>query len=305
MPLIDYITTIGNFTPNYITSGLYPSGYFDMWNVGEAEINATAEIKALIAENRASVADNSDPNVTVYEFLLKPATGFLNCPTPLLPGSELKLSFDRAKAELALINISSNDVHSGTVLALSNLHLKAKYCSSPYLRNVFAGIEESELRYRFDECSCYLKNLPTGESTIRLSNVIGGLAPKYIFCGIIESESLAGSFKLSSTRFQRHGVKEFNLTLNGFSCNDYPIICTNGSALPVYKKWLQSTNRFFNNTCGGQITPMDFKRFHYVYSHKFEGEQTEQGWLGIDLKLETAYTSNYTMGKKLILFRLA
>ena len=33
LPLLDYITTIANFSSGYVTSALYPQGYFDLWNV--------------------------------------------------------------------------------------------------------------------------------------------------------------------------------------------------------------------------------------------------------------------------------
>ena len=294
MSLIDYITIIGNFDCGYIKTGLYSSGYFDMWNIGTHEITSSEEIKALIDQNRASVVDNEDDaDEIIYEFMLCPSTGILNCPIPLVPGCELKLSFDRAKAELALIGSASTD---SSVLTLKNLHLKAKYYSSPYLRTFFSKIDNNDINYRYDECSVYLKNLPQGETIVRLSNVIGGLTPRYIFCGVIESAALNGDFSLSSTRFQRHGVKELDLSLNGYSCNGFPIINNNGSAVPAYNKWLHSTNRFFNNKCAQQISPLDFKRFHFIYSHKFEGEPTEQGWIGLNIKLETAFTENYTLG---------
>ena len=276
-----------------------------MWNVGTAELEASADILAEIRQERTTLSDIDDnATTTPYEFLLNPCSGILNSPMPLLPGCELKLSFDRAKIELSSIAIKSDDSTAaidGTVVELKNLYLKAKYYSSPYIRNYFATIEDHDIKYNFDECSCYLKNLPTGETNIRLSNVIGGLTPKYIFAGVIQSKSLSGDFLLSSTRFERHGIKEFDLSLNGYSCNGFPLTVANGSSIGVYNKWLQSTNRFFKNQCGTQISPLDFKRFHYIYSHKFDGEQTEQGWLGINLMLENAYTENYTLGKNFYL----
>ena len=296
--LIDYITKIGNFNESYIQTGLFSAGNFDMWNIGTSDIVASTEIKALVEQKRSTLSDYSEEDTTIpFEFLLNPCSGILNCPTPLAPGLELKLSFDRAKAEHALINKSVGvTAELGAVVKLKGLYLKAKYFSSAYLRNIYTSIDDNPLKYNYDECSCYLKNLPQSESNIRLDNILGGLTPKYIFAGIIKSDALNGSYNLSAGRFERYNVKEFDLTLNGTSCSGFPIVNTNGSAMGVYNKWLQSTNRFFNNKCGAQIPPLDFKRFHFLYSHKFEGEPTEQGWLGIDLKLESAYEENYTLG---------
>ena len=295
--LLDYITTLGNFDAPYITSGLYANGYFDLYNVGTAEIS-NQESRSLLDDSRVSLVDSAVDGSKIYECIYAPGLGLLNSNTPLLPGCEIKLSFDRAKAELALIQIDKNtEVNLGSgVLKLSNLSVKARYYSSPSLRNYFSTISENPIKYCFDECSVYLKNLPKGESNIRLNNIIGGLTPSYLFCGVIESEALNGNLEFSTTKFERHGVKEIDLTLNGQSLSGFPIQNTNGSALPAYMKWLKTTNREFNNNCSGQIEPLDFKRYHFVYGHKFEGEPTDQGWLGVDLKLDSPYDSNYTLG---------
>jgi hypothetical protein len=304
LPLVDYITTIGNFDAGFIKTGLYGNGYYDLWNVDSAEIIASEEVKKLLQSNRYSVVDDASSDSVTFECVLKPSVGILNSSKPLVPGCEFKLSFDRAKAAFALINLVSDVEDSDNVLSLKNLHLRAKYFSSPFLRNYFSKIEDSEIKYNYDECSCYLKSLPTGETSIRLANVIGGQTPTYIFCGVIKSKSLEGDFEFSSTRFQRHGVKEFELSLNGYSCSGFPIINQNGSALPAYSKWLKSTNRYFNNKCSEEIAPLDFKRFHFIYSHKFEGEPTDQGWIGIDMKLESAFNENYTLGELITILQI-
>ena len=268
-----------------------------MWNLDFRELNASDDIKQLVDDSRRSIVDNkADATHITYECLLSPSVGILNCPQPLLPGCELKLSFDRAKAALSLMNFDDQNTTDEGALQLKNLCLKANYVSSPFLRNFFATIDDTDIKYPYDECTCYLKNLPQGETIIRLSNVIGGLTPRYVFCGVIQSDALNGDYDLSSTRFQRHGVTELDLSINGYSCNGFPIQNTNGSALPAYTKWLQSTNRAYKNNCAEMINPLDFKRFHFIYSHKFDGELTEQGWLGIDIKLEKAYEKNYILG---------
>ena len=86
------------------------------------------------------------------------------------------------------------------------------------------------------------------------------------------------------------------LTLLGYSCSGFPIVNQNKSPIMVYDKFLQSTNRNFQNKCAEQILPSDFKEFSFIYSHKFEGETAETGWLGINIKLEQAYQENYTLG---------
>jgi len=212
------------------------------------------------------------------------------------------ITFDRAFADIALINKGNekSDTYVGKVLPLKNVFLTAKYSSSPYLRNYFDTITKKGISYRYDECSVYHKNLPQGDTIIRLTNIIGGNTPSYLFAGIIESEALNGDMEKSSTAFKRHGVKEFDLTLNGYSCLGFPLINANDSPIYAYNKFLQTTNRNFQNTCAEQVLPSAFQQFNYLYSHKFEGEPTETGWIGINLKLEKAYEANFTLGNKKI-----
>ena len=113
---------------------------------------------------------------------------------------------------------------------------------------------------------------------------------------------MTGTVTKSSTAFKRYGVREFDLTLNGYSCSGFPLINENDSPLNAYQKFLQTTNRSFQNSCAEQILPADFQEFHHIYSHKFQGEQTETGWLGINLQLGDAFTENYTLGYFIFIF---
>ena len=299
MGLIDYLTILGNFDTNYMESGLYSNGYFDLYNIDTKDI--VADSNGTIGRSRVSVVDNRKDDDQIFELQYAPGVGLLNSAVPLLPGCEVKLSFDRATVQLALVQKTLDEIQLDKKLALTNLYCKARYYSSPYLRRKFDSIKEKDLHYNYDECSVYLKNLPKGETNIRMNNIFGGNTPTHIFCGVIRSEALTGNSQLSATRFQRHFVKEANLTLNGYSCSGYPLSNVNGSALPAYMKYLQTTNRKFNTDCGRQIAPLDFKNFHFLYSHEFEGDQTEQGWIGLELKLEKPFEDNFTLGKLLII----
>ena len=91
------------------------------------------------------------------------------------------------------------------------------------------------------------------------------------------------------------------MTLDGYSVNGFPLSSEDDSPINVYDKFLQTTNRKFNNSCGEQINPGNFTQFHYLYSHKFCGESSETGWIGINLKLDTPFDTNYTLGNIYIL----
>ena len=299
MPILEYIQTLGNFGPGYTQTGLYTSGHFDPYMLDTEQYqSADGNKKDAIKELRKSLRTSSDPTMTSYDLIFRPPFGILNSKKPLLPKTEMILSFDRANSELSLINMEANTTHSlaGKPLPLKNVSLRARYFSSPYLRSHFATIQEKDISYIYDECAVYHKTLPQGDTIIRLANIFGGNTPKYLFAGVIDSDALLGSYEKSSTAFKRHNVIEFDLTLNGYSCQGFPLTSENDSPLMVYDKFLKTTHRDFNNACGKLMLPSDFRSFHYIYSHKFDYEASESGWVGVNLKLSEAYEDNKILG---------
>ena len=303
LPLVDFMQMMGNFTPDYYSTAFNTAGYFDGWNIDTSNISSNSQLLGMVEDTRQSLRESTGDVIT-YDLLFRPPTGILNSSKPLMPKKEFILSFDRAPADLALIDKkAANDSGvtdlTGKVLPLKNIFLKARYYSTPFLRNYFDA--NNEITYKYDELSVYCKNLPTGETVIRMPNIIGGNTPKYLFAGIIEASALNGDFKKSSTAFKRHGVLEFDLTLNGYSCHGFPLSSQNKSPVQIYDKFLRTTKRTFQSSCPKQLEASDFKKFFYIYAHKFEGENSESGWVGVNLKLEAEYADNYVLGNFLIL----
>ena len=255
--------------------------------------------RSSISTDKASSSDK-----VVYHFRFKPQNGLLSSLKPLLPGQEFTLSFDRASADLSLITTKPDEDHSltGKVLALKNPYLTAEYISSPFLRNFFDGIKEKEISYCYDEISVYHKSLPLNDTNIRFPNILGGNTPSYVFAGIISSDALNGSMSQCGTLFKRYNIKEFDLTLNGYSCNGFPITNIEKTPIDVYDKFLCTTKRKFKTQCPEQILPGDFSNFHFLFAHEFEGENTENGWVGINIKLTEAYERNFTLGEYFYFF---
>ena len=104
-----------------------------------------------------------------------------------------------------------------------------------------------------------------------------------------------GSLTESSTSFKHYGVKQFNLTLNGSSCDGFPLNTFDGAPSVVYQKFLKDTNRMDINICSRMINMLEFKH-NWIYSHQFKAEKTNQGWVGINLTLDEAWTTNHSMG---------
>ena len=292
----------GNFTPNNLSTAGYLSGYFDQWNVSTAEISGeNSGVLPSVEAPRSSFAKTSDNEWAIFDLLFKPPVSILNSTKPLVPKTDMVISFDRAVSDLALIAKTSTAENplENEVIPLENVFLRAAYYTSPYLRNYFDTITEKELSYRFDETQVLCKNIPQGMKVIRFSNLIGGNTPSYLFAGIIESSALMGNTKLSSTAFKQHGVYEFELTLDGQAVQNFPIKTEDGIPAQAFDSYLKSTHRFFNNKVSETIPIRDFANFHFVYGHRFSGEISPSGWLGINLKLEKEYEENFTLGMSL------
>ena len=202
------------------------------------------------------------------------------------PNTELKLSFDRLPTEYSsvLIDLGAQKVDSlkGKILKLKNVFAQVEYVSSPYLRSYFDRINEIPISYVFDECSVMYKNLPLNEQSIRLDNMRGGNTPDYVFAAIIRTAAIAGSSKYSSTSFKGADIKEIAITLNGNPVQGYPIKVTNSYPIWPFYKFYETLARLANIDAPSQHTLSTFKE-NIIYSHRFEGEESQQGWLGVNL----------------------
>ena len=105
---------------------------------------------------------------------------------------------------------------------------------------------------------------------------------------------MTGSFDTSSTGFRWFGIEEFNLQLNGNSCNGFPIqVKREGSILPL-NRFNDVTGRLYNIEFGSGLTLNKFAT-NYIWAHKFEAEQSSQGWIGLSLKLNQILPDNTTL----------
>ena len=242
-----------------------------------------------------------------HSFLIDLEGGILNCNQPLPNNTEVKLSFDRANAAIGLLfteygkDQNGNDIVQPTeldnkVLDLIEPYLEVEYVSSPYLRNFHAQIEERPITMRYDDCDIYMKTVNEGQTMIRFNNICGGNTPDYIFAGFCLSEALNGDFDLS-VNFKNVDMTDVNISLNGMPLQGYPMSFGNSGSLKLYSKFLDTINRSKKSIAGESIEGSYFSKYYCLISHRFEGEQSNEGWLGVEVKLNEALDKNYTFGK--------
>ena len=289
--LMDYIQKVGNFNTSYIDTVFGLEGYHDLYNMDMNELSVSKSVITKRLHN-----GHPEGNYIIYDFVFVPNCGFLNSNLPLMTDCELKLSFDRIKSDVSMIKTIGeiHDICDGEPIEIENCVAIAEYIRSEELDDYFMKIDTDPIPYYYEDCEVTLKNLPINETEIRIDNIKGGPTPSCIFAGIIKSNALAGDMNLSSTRFGCYDVTDFNFTLNGNSVNGYPL--NNKNKLPVfpYHKFMDTTSRYMNTACGEGMKLTQFF-VNWIYAHRFEAEVSEEGWLGINIKLSDAYTEPHTL----------
>ena len=243
--------------------------------------------------NRRRNCATADGDNFRYEFLLSPCNGFLQNTEPLLKDCELKLRFERAQWNVAVQAVNDGPTAMNSI-ELKDIYAVSEYISSPHWRQHFDKINSGPIMYEYQESEAIIKTLPQNETEIRLDGVKGGNLPTYLFAGIIPQSSLNGDAEHSSTSFKSYGVKEFNITVNGNSVNGFPMTINNECPVLPLHKFFDTTNRLQNIYTGENLTLSDFNT-NWIWSHQFECENANQGWLGINIKLNTAFTEPMTL----------
>ena len=287
--LNDWILKTGNLNPDYVTTLYEIEGYFDKYSLDELVGNDKEKV---IAHRRESFPIKNGKYI--YEFIMTPNDSFLNENHTLPPGVELKLTFDRHQAQYSCITIGEDKTLKGKVLELKDVYAQVEYISSPILRSYFDRREIEPIVYKYDEISVLCRSVPINEQYVRLENIKGGNTPDYVFFGLVKSSALNGSLDFASLNFANNNVKEVNLTLNGNSCNGYPMRIQNDYPVWPYFKFFTTLGRLMDQSASAQIRLSDFQNT-VIYSHKFEGEDATSGWLGVTFSLAEGLTEPFTL----------
>ena len=288
--LRDYINKLGNFNQPFVESAFCVEGYYDNYNYDAADLITSASV---IAKRRANYNFKKvgGKNIYTYEFVFIPNLGFLGDSLPLLTNCELKLNFDRAQGSAAVMSTTNKAV---PFLEIKECHAVTEWVSSSKLKNYFSGIDYNPIVYSYDEIEILNKSLPMNETSFRLDNLRGGNIPTYLFAGIIPKEAITGDLGLSSTNFAENNVTELNISLNGRPVTGYPIRIKDGSETYPLFQFNDTVGRTYNNKCCAGLKKVTFQS-NFIWAHRFEAEETSQGWIGIDIKLSKPFTKNYVM----------
>ena len=98
------MTKIGNFDFEYLHTGMHTEGYFydNHFDDGDEIVKNNLSKQHVLARVNCSTKSEAKNR---YEFAFIPNNGFLSSPELLMKDCELKLSFDRANANIALTKL--------------------------------------------------------------------------------------------------------------------------------------------------------------------------------------------------------
>lgn len=274
-----------------IQSGFMTEGYYDTYNM-DADI-LKGETGGLIHRRKVGASLSADNSTIRYEFVFTPNTGFLASPDLLLKDTELKISFDRANSQTALLETASIKTEC-KYLEIKDCYAITEYVSSQNIRDYFEVIEQRPFVYEYEEVEVLVKNLPLNETDIRFDNIRGGPLPYYMFVGLIPQNALNGAFSLSSTSFKCQNLTDLNITLNGNSVHGYPINIKNNSPIFPLQKFLDVTGQLYNSETGSSTRIVDYE-YNFIHAHLFEAESSERGWISVNFKLSVAPSEPMSM----------
>ena len=232
-----------------------------------------------------------------YDFSIIPSYGFLGSSLPLPKNVELKLSFDRANANLGVMKYDTDAADTAIYdkpLTITNCHAVTEYVSSPAMRSYFDDIDTNPIVYKYEEAEVVVRTLDKNDKNLRVDAIKGGNLPAYLFAGIMSQACFNGQLENCSTEFTQHGVTRFNITVDGQSVNGYPLEVRNHTRVFPLAKFLDTTSRLLNINTGKCLQVGTFKH-NFLWSHKFEVEKSSTGWIGIDMKLEDPFTENMNL----------
>ena len=309
--LYNFLSKFCNFNLDFVRTNLAQVEGFGNEDIFLVDRNQYDEVKKSPAFNGVdlyndrsfAVFTEKNGETKFQQFVLNLEGGIMNCSQPLIPNTEVKFTFERLPASFGLFYDKLTDpkptkLDAGKPIEIIDCYLELEYVSSPYLRNLHEQIVDRPMTYHYDDCQIYMKDLAKGSQTLRVNSLCGGLTPDYIFAGFMPSECFDPDFVRTSLRFDNPSIQSACITLNGSPVQGYPISCLiDGNPMQFYARFLDTIGKWKTTGASSTLPFSAFSNYFCLISHRFEGEQSNEGWIGFDIKLSNAAKKDYTFGK--------
>jgi len=259
--LASYFQNFLNYSLDYQTSAKRPMGIFDYTNA------STVQIKAFPAAEKIGFKNSRSNVINTKEFeILMPIDSTIFYANELLPSNTpLDLSFERMGGASSAILHDDSAVDNAT-LTLEDCYLLLPFKRDEALFQLERNAIQRPIKLRYDEYVIKRFNLPKGTSNVMMSDILAGNLPNKLLWGLLSMDSYTGTFKQSSTRFNRGGLVKANMYINGKEATGYPVSMSESHVTLPFTKFLENANQYQNGYLSRTISLIEFEQGNFILS---------------------------------------
>ena len=260
--LATYFQYLVNYSVEYQQTGLRTVGIYDYTQAKTVELERYSEnIRNQFISSRVNV----NLNAHEYEIIMPVDSTIFNTCDLLPSNTGLDLSFERNKGASSGILTKTTTI-TNEVLELKDCYLMLPFKHDEEMFRLERNAIQRPLKIQYDDFFVKRFNVPKGSSSIMMSDIITGLLPYKLFWGMQTIYSYTGSYSVSSTRFNRSGIKKANLYINGQEADNYPLTLSTEHVSMPFVKFLETTNQFQNGYMSKTLTLNEFEQMNMILS---------------------------------------
>ena len=269
-----------NYSLDYQASAGKPIGIYDSAALTTTQVAGyNAALKAELVDSRTNLMANSQE----FEILM-PIDPTIFYSNNLLPSNTaIDLSFERLSAKFSTILFKDTAIVD-LVMELKDTYLILPFKKDQRLFEMERNAIARPIKIHYDDYVIKRFNVPKGTASVMMANLLTGILPTKMFWAVQTMDAYGGSFKESSTRFSRNGIKKANLLLDGNEVNDYPVTASAAHVSLPFVKFLDNTNQQLNGLQSRTLTPREFEANHFILSTTFD--QDESGSLSFQFDFD-------------------
>ena len=269
-------------------------GHYDFLNYDSSELKSDASVVTRRRGEKFTkevIESGSTVTKNFYRYtMMIPISHGLSQGQILPAGVHVRLTFHRANARKALVDISNSVIEFGSFsIPLLEPMFHGCWSYGPKLDSQMGKVRTSGITIPFESAHIRHRVLEDGLLEHRIE-IIQGPMPEYLVFFLMEPERFASDFKLSSTKMQMHELDEFSLILDNVVQEGYPLkVIKRGKTKfyhEFYRRWLMETESYGDS----DQKIMDEKTYigyNFMIVENFRNFESNEGNLAVKLKFET------------------
>jgi len=282
------------YDENYMESTMATQGVYDLFNDEAEEIDGE-QISARQFSTETIKVKNGD-NIEKwlrYDFILPLNHGIARTYQCLPANIEIRLKYTRAPSAFSILKIQENVTvlddttvlstpcdYAEQVIPIVKPVFRAMYLKSDELDSQMRKYQQYPFEMEYIDYVVRKPILGENESDF-LIDLKKGRFPTYAVFALAPLDRLNGSYVNSLTKFERHGLKSFEILLEGIRIEGHPLV-TNAD---FYNSFLIHTNRYLNPWSSGVLPLSQFISGNFFIVVNFENLEKTDAQTHFQVKL--------------------